>query len=107
MQKPLVLEHDQGMTESRRDLTWDAMYTFAERMNGSGRADGLEVRPIRRSSIPRFKVEEGLWIGDKWTDVFEPVRVRRMLSTNWRELQTVSEAAAKIGTFVDTRPDLA
>lgn len=70
MQKPLVLEHDQGMSESRRDLTWDAMYTFAERMNGSGRVDGLEIRPVRRSSLTRFKVEEGLWVGDKWTDIF-------------------------------------
>lgn len=107
MQRPLVLEHDQGMTESPRDLTWDAMYTFAERMNGSGRADCLEVRPARRSTFTRFKVEEGLWVGDKWTDVFEPVRVRWMLGTSWRELQSVSEAAAKIGTFIDTRPDLA
>jgi hypothetical protein len=94
------------MTDGTRDLIWDAMHTFAERINASGRTGDLEVRPIRRTSLSRFRVVEGLWVGDRQTDVFEAVRVRRLLGRRWRDLQSVSEAAAKIGQFIATRPDL-
>ena len=36
------------MARTGCDLTWDTMCDFAERLNRSGRADSLKVRPIRR-----------------------------------------------------------
>ena len=92
--------------ESGRDLIWDALYTVAKRLNRSGRAGELEVRALRRRSWRRWEVVEGLWVGDNWPDVFEPVRCRRILGHRWQDLQPVQQAASKIGTFLRERPDL-
>lgn len=93
------------MAPAERDLTWDAMCEFADRLNRSGRARELEVVALRRRQW-LVVVTEGLWVGDKWTDVFEPVRRRVALSDRWTDLQSVDAAASKIGDFVDSRPDL-
>jgi hypothetical protein len=52
-------------------------------------------------------VIEGLWVGDNWTDVFEPIRKHRPFSRVWTEVQSVHGAASNIGQFVRERPDLA
>ncbi len=95
------------MARTGRDLTWDTMCDFAERLNRSGRADSLKVRPIRRLRWFGALREQGLWIGDRWTDVYEPVRHRWLWSSKWREMQPVTEATNNIGRFVSERPDLA
>lgn len=89
-----------------RDLTWDAIVTVAERLNARAVAQGLAVASARRRSWRQVEVVEGLHCGDRWTDVFEPVRSRRMLGARWQEIQPVPEAASKIGTFMRERPDL-
>jgi hypothetical protein len=91
--------------EPERDLTWDAMWTFAERAMLSGRNADLTVVAERRRQL--FTVTEGIAAGNMWTDVFEPVRRRTVFTKTWRELQSVPDAAAKIGQFLDERPDLA
>jgi hypothetical protein len=93
------------MAPAGRDLTWDAMCGFADRSNRSGRAGELEVVALRRRHW-LIVVAEGLWVGDKWTDVFEPVRRRVAFRDRWTDLQSVAVAASKIGDFVDSRPDL-
>jgi hypothetical protein len=93
------------MAPAERDLTWDAMCEFADRVNRSGRAQELEVIALRRRQWLVI-VTEGLWVGDKWTDVLEPVRRRVAFSDRWSDIQSVEDAASKIGTFLDSRPDL-
>jgi len=93
------------VAERQRDLTWDAVCEFADRINASGRAHELNVKAQRRRHWVVITVE-GLWVGNRWTDVFEPVRSRRTGAGRWKDLQSVSEAAAKIGAFLDRRPDL-
>jgi hypothetical protein len=95
--------HPSVVTE--RDLTWDAMCEFADRINASGRAAELTVQADRQRRW-LITVVEGLWVGDLWTDVFEPVRARTILSDHWSEQQSFEEAAAKIGDFLLRRPDL-
>jgi hypothetical protein len=89
-----------------RDQTWAAMYNVAERLTARYcEADTLRVfaRRYRRLTV----VVEGLLVWDKWTDVFEPVRKRRIFSNRWTEIQPVNEAASKIGAFLQERPDQA
>ena len=66
---------------------------------------GLESAAVRRTSRPGG-VEDGLWVGDLSTDVFEPVRHRRRRGGPWVELQSVEEAAARLRRFLAERPDL-
>ena len=84
---------------------YDALYEVAGRLTQSERAGDLTVEARRRRH--GLVVTEGLWTGDKWTDVFEPVRRRGIFKRSWHELQSVPEAASKIGRFLDERPDLA
>jgi hypothetical protein len=90
-----------------RDLAWDALVTSADRMNRRDSDDGLVVRAIRRRSLVRWCVVEGLWVGDNWTDAFEPVRTRRLLRSAWKDVQPLQQAGSKIGTFIRERPDAA
>jgi hypothetical protein len=87
-----------------RDLTWDAVCDAAEHLNLSATEQALEVVATRKRSI--LFVTEGLWVGDKWTDVFEAVRRRPHVGRGWRELQSVQEASSRIGRFLRERPDL-
>jgi hypothetical protein len=88
-----------------RDQTAAAMFTVSERMT-SRYCEGttLTVQPNTRGL---FKVVQGLLVSDNWTDVFEPVRTRRRFSDHWTEVQSVQDAAAKIGVFLRERPDQA
>ena len=83
------------------------MVTVAEHMNARYAESGLAVRALRKRSLPQWRVAiEGIGVGDKGTNVFEPVRWRRFLSGSWREVQTVASASAEIGSFIRERPDL-
>jgi hypothetical protein len=89
-----------------RDQTWAAMVNVAERMSSRYcKTDTLKVYATRRRRL--LTVIEGLAAADCWTDVFEPVRERRVFLRRWTELQTVKEAAANIGGFLRERPDQA
>ena len=88
-----------------RDLVWDAMVTVAGRLRPRAELQGLKVQASRRRSWLRLEVTEGLEAVDNWTDVFEPVRRRHFLTSNWSGVQPVQDAAASIGRFLDERPD--
>lgn len=84
---------------------WDAMCEVAARLDQRAQDQNLTVVAKRRWSL--LFITEGLWVGDNWTDVFEPVRRRpHFVFGLWRELQTVHEASSAIGTFLRERPDL-
>ncbi len=100
----LLEGHDYQVT---RDLIWAALYDVADRLNRRTSGSTLEVRAARRRSLLRWTVVEGLEVIDNWTDVFEPVRSRRLLGTAWTEIQPVQQAASKVGAFLRERPDLA
>lgn len=90
-----------------RDLVWAALFDVADRLNRRVSGSTLEVRAARRRSFLRWTVVEGLEVTDNWTDVFEPVRTRRLLQSEWTEVQPVQQAASKVGAFLRERPDLA
>jgi len=92
--------------EPKRDLVWDAMYEFAMRTEERAMKAGLTVMAIRKRHLGSWSVVEGLWIGDNWSEVFEPVRRRRFFSKDWIEIQPVQTAASAIGYFLRHRPDL-
>jgi hypothetical protein len=95
--------HDVGVT---RDLPWAAIYKVADRLNQDVGDSTLDVRAARRRSFIRWTVTEGIEVMDNWTDVFEPVRRRRLMSDKWEEVQPVQQAASNIGSFLRDRPDL-
>jgi hypothetical protein len=89
-----------------RDQTWAAIVTVAERLSSRYcEGDTLQVLAVRRRGL--FKVTEGLVAADDYTDVFEPVRERRVFSSDWTDLQPVKKAAGEIGAFLRERPDQA
>ena len=89
-----------------RDLVWDAIYTAATKLTRQYPHDTLKIRAVRRRSHLRWVVIEGFAIEDTWTDVFEPVRKRPLLSGRWDEVQPVQLAASNVGRFMRERPDL-
>ena len=90
----------------RRDLTFDAMSTVAERLSAQYADSGLAVAARQRRSLWRWSVTDRLEVGDNWTNVVEVVRRRRFFYTAWNDVQSVPEAASKIGRFIGERPDL-
>ena len=66
----------------------------------------LVAKAKRRRSVLSWTRTDGLQSLDNWTDVFEPVRQRRLFGRRWAEIQSAQEAASKIGTFMRERPDL-
>jgi len=90
-----------------RDLAWAAIYEAAERLNQRVGDSSLEVRASRRRSFLLWTVTEGIEVTDNWTDVLEPVRRRRLMSSKWHEIQPVQQAASNVGSFLRDRPDLA
>lgn len=89
------------------DSTWVAMEEAAERLSSLLLPDEtLEVMALRRST-GLVTVTEGLFVGDNWTDVFEPVRRRRYRSKTCTEIQSVEEAERGIEIFLRERPDQA
>jgi hypothetical protein len=88
-----------------RDQTWAAMFTVAERMTAEHCAgDTLKIYAVTRRPNP-VTVVQGLLVADNWTDVFEPVRKRRVFGKRWTEVQPVDVAAANVGAFLRERPD--
>ncbi len=88
------------------DPIWDALERAADRLTHKAGKVGFAVVSRRRKSLFGWRVVEGLWLGDDWTDVFEPVRWRRLLGDEWLDLQSVREAASNIEGFLRERPDL-
>ena len=89
------------------DATWTTMEQAALLLTDKYcKDDTLKVTADRRST-GLLKVAEGLAVWDNWTDVFEPVRERRLWRDNWRALQTVEKAAEQIDAFLRDRPDQA
>ena len=96
--------HDVAVT---RDQAWAAIHEVANRLNAGVGDSTLEVRASRRRSFLGWSVTQGIEVTDNWTDVFEPVRRRRLMSSKWQEIQPVEQAASNIGSFLRDRPDLA
>ena len=90
----------------RRDLTWDAMVTVAERLNREAGGLTSHVRASRQRSWLTLTVTEGLEVADNWTEAFEAVRKRRLPRGAWTEIQPVAQAASTVGRFLRERPDL-
>lgn len=88
-----------------RDLVWAAIYEVADRLNRRVGDSTLEVRATRRRSLLQWTVTEGIEVTDYWTDVFEPVRRRRLVSSKWQDMQPVQQAASNVGSFLRERPD--
>jgi hypothetical protein len=89
-----------------RDESWAAMVAIADRLSAQYcKGDTLKVSAQRRGT-GLLTVAEGLLAWDKWTDVFEPIRQRRILSHRWRSIQSDEQAADAIEGFLRERPDL-
>lgn len=89
-----------------RDLTWDAIATACERMKDRADQEDLTVRPSTHRSWLRWEAVEGFEVINNWTEVFEPVRKRRLFAAGWTEIQPVQDAAANVARFLSERPDL-
>jgi hypothetical protein len=90
----------------RGDATWQSLVAAAERLNRDRAAHTMHVVAERQRSWTMLTVTEGLAVGDKWTDAFEPVRRRKMTGSAWTEVQPVEKAAATVERFLRERPDL-
>jgi len=90
----------------REDSTWAAIVAAAERLTREPAGLALKVLPARQRSWTTLTVTEGFAVGDHWTDAFEPVRRRRMVSTTWTDVQPIETAAATVERFLRERPDL-
>jgi hypothetical protein len=64
----------------------------------------LEVRAVRRRRL--WDVQEGLEAVDNWTDMFEPLRVRRVGASRWRDVATLEQVASRVAQFLEERPDV-
>ena len=89
-----------------RDMEWDAMWEIASRLGKSSESATLVVCAARRRSLRSWRVVEGIEVVDNWTAVWEPVRWRRLLGTEWHPMESVSTAASNIGWFLRNRPDI-
>lgn len=83
-----------------RDLTWDATWTVAERLDRRARRVGAVVRARRWFSLRRLRWIEALELTDHWGDVLEPVRWRRPWSRRWHVVQPPAAAAAALGAVL-------
>lgn len=89
------------------DGTWANMEQAARLLNDQYcEGDTLRVTANRRST-GLLKVAEGLAVWDNWTDVFEPVRERRLWRGSWNTVQTLEKAAEQAEAFLRRRPDQA
>lgn len=81
--------------------SWDDIVATAQRLDRELADSPFAVTAVRRRYLNRWAVREGLHLGNRWTDVFEDVRVRRFVSTRWTEVQTLESAEACIRRFAD------
>lgn len=89
---------------NEQDSTWAALVETASRLDARLEDNELEVLPLRRRT--RHVERDGLFVGNDWIDVFEPVRERQR-GGNWTEVQTVDHAAEEIAAFLRERADRA
>jgi len=85
---------------------WAVITTTADRLNGAFGALTLQVRAARQWSWTTLTVTEGFAVVDNLTNMFEPVRRRRLPRWDWAEVQPVERAAATVERFLRERPDL-
>jgi hypothetical protein len=95
-----------GKSESGRDLDRAAIWTTAEKLGKRYRPNSLTVRGKTRFSFFKWTRTEGIQVVDNWTQIFEPVRTRALFGGRWREVQSLQEAASKVGWFLRERPDV-
>jgi hypothetical protein len=81
--------------------SWDEIVAAAQRLDREFGDSPFTVAAARRRYLNRWAVREGLHLGNRWTDVFEDVRVRRFFSTRWTTVQTVASAETCIREFAD------
>jgi hypothetical protein len=92
-------------TARLRFLASELEERFSERVFDELNAE-YEVHPFRRRSLIHWQVEEGLalWtngLADEPTTYREPVRSRRMLSSEWHSTQTAEDAAGRISETIE------
>jgi hypothetical protein len=85
-----------------RDLVWDALLEVASRLDRPERSGSLHVGAVRRWSW--LRVVEGLAVKGASTDVFWPVRERAWIGFRWREIESVQDAASRVGAFLRQHP---
>jgi hypothetical protein len=91
----------------KRDAVWAEMSAAAQLLSDQYcKGDSLRVTANRRAT-GLLTVSEGLAVQDNWTDVFEPVRKRRIYRNLWNDVQTLEQAARHIEVFLRERPDQA
>jgi hypothetical protein len=84
---------------------WDALVEAASALADAAANQGMRLRASRRWRVLELSYVEGLELTDRWTDIFEPVRRRRLWGTRWENVQSVDQAAALIAGFLRDRPD--
>ena len=78
------------------EATWESIEEAARRLNDEQADSEFAVMALRRRYLNRWTVREGLHLGNPWTDVFEDVRKRRFFSGDWRDVQSLASAEARI-----------
>ena len=98
----------EGMVlEMKRDAVWAEMSAAAQLLSDQYcKGDTLKVTANRRAT-GLLTVSDGLAAQDNWTDVFEPVRKRRIYRNRWNDVQSIKLAAEHIQVFLQERPDQA
>jgi len=86
-----------------RDETWAALVAAAEGIAAEATLGDLDVVPVRRRQ--RGVEQDGLFTGNDWVDVFEPVRERKGRHGTWTQLRSVDQAKDSIFQFLRERPD--
>jgi hypothetical protein len=88
-----------------RDAVWAEISAAAQLLSEQYcKGDTLRVTANRRAT-GLLSVAEGLSAQDNWTDVFEPVRRRRIYRNRWNSVQKLEQAAEHIQVFLRARPD--
>jgi hypothetical protein len=101
-----VVTTETSLPSPEHDDTWNALVAEASRLTDQHcQGADVEVLPARRRE--QRTVQDGLWAGNEWVDVFQAVRERPASGGNWTDVQPVVDAAAAIVRFLRERPDRA
>ena len=79
------------MSESHRDLQWDALLTTSERLSSKY---GQAVKAKERRRL--FTVTGGFQAVNRFFPVYE----RSMFNRTWRELRPIAEVASEVGALL-------
>ena len=90
------------MTKAR-DPMWDDLVNVSARLNDES---AMTVSAARQRCWTTFTVTEGIAMLDRSIAAFEPVRRRRLMTSEWTEVQSVERAASTVERFLRERPDL-